>query len=59
MTYKNLPWVIFRGYICTSNADGSIPLNAVCVADARGLSDEESERIVSTHNELLKAAFPA
>jgi len=50
-------WAFFRGYICTANEDGSIPINALMVADFRFGNAEEADRIVQFHNEM-RASLP-
>ena len=52
-------WTFFHGYIITCNDDGSIPINSLVVLDLSllhnaGAVNEQCQRIVSMHNELLR-----
>jgi hypothetical protein len=50
-------WAYFRGYICTCNADGAIPLNAMVVMDLSAIAGSKTEnealRVIAAHNDLL------
>ncbi len=54
IAYLLVPWAFFRGYICTSNGDGSIPLNSKCVLDARFAPENEAQIIVAVHNRMIE-----
>lgn len=50
-------WAYFKGYICTCNVDGSIPINSNVVMDlslTMGENmDKQAQSIVLMHNDLL------